>query len=943
MSPLLSFFSVSSSHFTFLRLKSAVSSLGTLSRTSSISKKSQSCDQVAQETFCERVARDIGDVHKTLTRNVTIKARRGSRLDELGGKFEHFLSDLDHGIDKVPKARGVFQDLAEKHRSIIGNWQASEPRVWKEDLDGVPGADASRRKISEAVVGVVEEVTKEAGIAPAFHGLIGTNSPKSDLDIIAHVDRFRPNAEKTVLSDNADLGVKSSLAYLIWLTKFRGAATDQADIQFMPSQVAQYFKEKAQSSILARARLTALWLQGNQSMPSEQIARFNALLMSDLEKRGEGQARIQLEGILADIKSFEEALAKILKTVPEKYRELPLNVFAYQVSMKMKLLAGKIESLPAGEERELLAAHFYFLSVLRARFLPGAYFSKGAFTVVCENAGSQLAQRKDEAWDRRFTEEGQKEVEALLKQIMLLGKEEITRNQPVEDQFQLTFNKFLSTLKDKPFLQEELHQMSLEFVELVKKGKLLRDHRLTMELLFNAFANRCRILLLVESKQLKQNDPSDLLESAVENGFCYCHSHSQAGDKHEDRAELIHNAKYGKRFFDGAYQFLDSLEQSFTGLVRQSYINDVMQSGVSVSCKKMVESLKGKSLADQDVILAQFIAQLSTDEHELRLSLELLLSSNKKQFLEHVMGQLDEKQNAFYKEIITLQDEFRAWMEKMSVLEAAKRTKWDRASFSKTLEQITIKERNSLKQLKSQLKEHKASILKNKDLNKCVAAFVRETAKFYQLDDGSHVVGLSMRDLLPHSFNSKLPKSKLEKLIKSKDPEAKEKLWKELMAKLDNVIVSSKDREKQIEAFVERNFDTAQIGSDEFLPMDNEVRVETFLADLVNKHLCLGIVDGKGVPTIHHAAVQGIAQSIARIPGKEAVASASEQKQFAHKLIRREALTVQGMQQTVLEYSAKLMGLAVQSEIFPVPSLNELAGNVSLTKDFLEMFDSRQG
>lgn len=326
--------------------------------------------------------------------------------------FEALQNDPD---PKVQEQLAVFKEPSVA--TFTARWD--ERWDWKEQCKAgtlKPSDDAIRLKIVGAVAELANILasreedpipsakTAQDEIAGGW-ALFGTKAIKSDVDYaVAHItDTDRP------FRDNAIQGRKIAMASLIFTACFQGPSLRLLDTEFYPPHIGTFLKGEMASS----ASFSAILSQVTHMLGSADLAHFqqhvtDLCIASDMAEIG------TLQELVKDCEAMHARVQTLKKQVPDK--DLANILCNNKLTMQLAETGERIDmidkSLKAMNEgpakaklisqREEALAYFCYLDALRSQFLPEAFVTRGAFTVVCESQGGQKHQTAHDAIETSF-------------------------------------------------------------------------------------------------------------------------------------------------------------------------------------------------------------------------------------------------------------------------------------------------------------------------------------------------------------------------------------------------------------------------------------------------------------------------------------------------------------------------------------------------------------
>lgn len=301
----------------------------------------------------------------------------------------HFANLTRENLEQDPEIAPLLKNL-ENYKALTDQWQ-NPAADWKKGVkDFAPNADAMRREVVLIVSQITDVLAKRAGLPEAGWVNIGSPGKNSDIDLSI---KANVNSEH-LFHDNAIQGQKAAMAGLVWRALFGGTSLQQADTEFYPPHIGDYLQEelhdKTAKAIYSRASVAATFLQSSQLLHKEDLTQFKNFLDKEFKEDKLASALPAIHEIIKDVENFQKQVSAMATALPEDHKDLINNIMSSKLSESLATLGKQIDLAPKGTpEREKLIAKYYFLSVVRARFLPEGYLAKGTYAVTCKDKGGQ--------------------------------------------------------------------------------------------------------------------------------------------------------------------------------------------------------------------------------------------------------------------------------------------------------------------------------------------------------------------------------------------------------------------------------------------------------------------------------------------------------------------------------------------------------------------------
>lgn len=360
--------------------------------TPQVSSQESSAPQGPTQPLFTALQGELTQLYKTLTKQTALNGDAKVTPAQIEA---HFANLTRANLKQDPEIAPLLEKL-ENFKALTNQWQ-NPSADWKKGVkDFAPNADAMRREVVNIVSQITDVLAKRAGLPEAGWVNIGSPGKNSDIDL-----SIKANADGDhVFQDNAIQGQKAAMAGLVWRALFNGTSLQQADTEFYPPHIGGYLREELHDetakAIYSRASVAAALLQSTQLLHSEDLTQFKDLLDTEFKKNKLAGALPAINEMIKDVENFQENVLSMATGLPHNHKDLINNIMSSKLSANLAELGKQIDAAPKGTpEREKLIAKYYFLSVVRARFLPEGYLAKGTYAVTCEDKGGQAHVTQD--------------------------------------------------------------------------------------------------------------------------------------------------------------------------------------------------------------------------------------------------------------------------------------------------------------------------------------------------------------------------------------------------------------------------------------------------------------------------------------------------------------------------------------------------------------------
>lgn len=463
-------------------------------------------------------------------------------------QVESIFQNLKAGLENNSTTQGLVKRLEKEAADFVSVCRSEPGFDWKEEVRKGPSGRMSEEwtKHRDEAYKTVCEITAEIlGQKDVRFINIGSQGIKSDADITISYE----SPENKTIADHAEcLGTFAAVAGIVWTAVLGKTSLQQADTEFYPPHIAQYFKGFDESGKIPESvdacRVFSMLSHSKKTCSEEEYTRTLKVL-SSLQDRDEVDAGL---GRIVEYIETQDEEDKAAQSLLGLYGSLFNNIKVIQFSRKMGEVAREAQQCLSSDEKNEKFSEFLFLSILRARFLPEAYFGE-AMKVICLDRGGQAHTSELKKWNEWFKSqetsfrdvcEMLSDDQAYYSRGSMLGFiDHIHWNQSNSNH-----DRYLALLKDAVISAyvEARHERTEDKWPVVR------------EKLKDTFTDPSSVL----ESSFAQSQRKELIESVVENGNFALHrlAHGESSERVPDslaielkREAVIDSSKYFTRIY----------------------------------------------------------------------------------------------------------------------------------------------------------------------------------------------------------------------------------------------------------------------------------------------------------------------------------------------------------------------------------------------------------